>query len=670
MIESSSASSADGPLHARVRGWLFGPPKDIRDPRVFHHVSLIAFLAWVGLGADGLSSSCYGPQEAFLSLGAGHQHLALFLAALMAVTVLVISASYSQIIELFPSGGGGYLVASHLLGPHVGLVSGCALLVDYVLTITISIASGADALFSFLPIEWQHWKIGTSAVAICALILLNLRGVRESVLSLVPIFLAFVVTHALVIAYSLAVNAGALPQVVAQAGSETHHAVSELGVLGTLVILLRAFSLGGGTYTGIEAVSNGLQILRAPKVETGKRTMRYMSASLAFTASGLLVSYLLAAVHEESGRTLNATLFYALSESWEIGGLHVGKFLVVFTLLTESALLFVAAQAGFLDGPRVLANMAVDYWVPTRFAHLSDRLVTQDGILLMGASALAVLMATHGNVDTLVVLYSINVFLTFSLSQLGMVVHWTSVRRDDPRWIRKLAVNGIGLAFTLTILVATLLLKFEAGGWVTAVLTGLVVATCMLVRRHYDGVHRAFRKLDETLINVAFSPEKTAEEGACNPAAPTAALMVGGFTGLGIHSLLSIHRCFPRYFENVVFIEVGIIDSSKFKGRHEVRRLEKAVQDDLQEYVKFARNMGYRADSAYRLGTDAVAELEELCLEVARRYGHITFFAGKLILGRESFFERYLHNQTAAKVERRLQVAGLHTVVMPIQATT
>src|SRR6266542_2322979 len=144
-MDPRGAQEGAGAL-SRLRKVLFGPPKNIRDPRIFHHVSLIAFLAWVGLGADGLSSSCYGPEEAFLALGQ-HQYLALFLAVLTAVTVFVISASYSQIIELFPSGGGGYLVASHLLGPHIGLVSGCALLVDYVLTITISIASGSDALF-------------------------------------------------------------------------------------------------------------------------------------------------------------------------------------------------------------------------------------------------------------------------------------------------------------------------------------------------------------------------------------------------------------------------------------------------------------------------------------------------------------------------------------------
>jgi hypothetical protein len=392
-----------------------------------------------------------------------------------------------------------------------------------------------------------------------------------------------------------------------------------------------------------------------------------MATSLAFTAAGLLISYLLIGVRLEQGRTLNASLFYALTDGWALGPVHPGHFVVVVTLLSESALLFVAAQAGFLDGPRVLANMAVDFWVPTRFAHLSDRLVTQDGVLVMGALALATLFFTRGDVDVLVVLYSINVFLTFSLSQLGMVIHWLQVRREDRSWRRKLAVNGVGLVFTALILVFTVVIKFEAGGWVTALMTGATIALCLSVRRHYNGVHAAFRQLDDTLINVAFPPEVVPECPPCDPKAPTAALMVGGFNGLGLHSLLTIPRSFPGYFKNVVFLEVGIIDSSRFKGRHEVRRLEKAVKDDLDEYVKFAHNLGFYAESGYRLGTDAVEELEQLCLETARRFPRVTFFAGKLILGRETFFDRYLHNQTAAKIERRLQLEGLHTVIMPIR---
>src|ERR1700693_3393399 len=160
---------------------IIGPPRDVRDPGIFHSLSLVAFLAWVGLGSDGLSSSCYGPEEAFLALG-HDQYLAVFLALMTAITVFVIATSYSQTIDLFPTGGGGYLVATTLLGPYPGLISGCALVVDYVLTIAISIASGADAIFSFLPISWLPWKLWVCALVVFLMVVMNLRGVKESVL--------------------------------------------------------------------------------------------------------------------------------------------------------------------------------------------------------------------------------------------------------------------------------------------------------------------------------------------------------------------------------------------------------------------------------------------------------------------------------------------------------
>ena len=147
--------------------------------------------AWVGLGADGLSSSCYGPEESFKALG-GNTHLSLFVALACVITIVAICASYSQIISLFPTGGGGYLVASKLLSPSAGVVSGCALLIDYVLTVTISVASGADALFSLFPDSAQHFKLGFAVAGVVGLTLINLRGVKESVLIWVPIFTVFV----------------------------------------------------------------------------------------------------------------------------------------------------------------------------------------------------------------------------------------------------------------------------------------------------------------------------------------------------------------------------------------------------------------------------------------------------------------------------------------------
>ncbi len=455
---SGSAFGDRPPLRQRLRRLLFGPPRSLEDRGVFHKVSLIALLAWVGLGADGLSSSAYGPDEAFRTLGE-HTYLALPLAVLMATTVLVVSAGYSRIIEQFPHGGGGYVVATRLLGERVGLVSGCALLVDYVLTITVSIAAAGDALFSFAPLSWHAWKLPVEFALIAALTALNIRGVRESVLTLAPVFFLFVITHLVVIVGGVA---GRLPEFPATARTVSDgfgHGLSTLGLGGLALLFVHAFSLGGGTYTGIEAVSNGIPVMRHPQVRTAQRTMLYMAASLAFTATGLLVCYLLWGIEPAEGRTMNAALVETMA-----GGFPGGHAFAVTTLLAEGALLIVAAQAGFADGPRVLANMALDSWVPRRFAALSERLTTQNGIVLMGGAALLALLYTRGDVRQIVVMYSINVFLTFSLSLAGMSLFSIRNRAANRRWKRRTGLFAGGFTLCAVILVVTVLEKFMEGG--------------------------------------------------------------------------------------------------------------------------------------------------------------------------------------------------------------
>ena len=643
---------------------MFGKPKDPLDPRVFHQISLVAFLAWVGLGADGLSSSAYGPEEAYLALGE-HLFLALPLAILMATTVFVISASYSHIIELFPTGGGGYLVATKLLGPRVGLVSGSALIVDYMLTITISVASAGDQIFSFLPISMHGVKLATEFVLIFFLIYLNLRGTKESVLFLLPIFLLFVLAHLFAISLGVIPKAADIAILASTTYQRTTGDIQGLGLWATIFLVLHAYSLGGGTYTGIEAVSNGLQVLREPRAETGKRTMLYMAASLAFTASGLLLSYLLNQVSREPGKTLNASLFAKVYGSFLSP--DSAYILVVVTLVTEAAILLVAAQAGFIDGPRVLSNMAVDSWVPHRFSHLSDHLVTQYGIWFMGLASLAFLLYTGGDVRLLVVMYSINVFLTFSLSQLGMCRHWWEVRKNERLWLRKLLVNGVGLFFTGTILAVTVIIKFGEGGWVTLLVTSGFIVLCYIVRSHYDQVRGALKSLDETLINIPFRPDLKNPVPAKNPDGPTAVLIVRDFDGLAIHSLLSITRLFPNHFKSVVFVSIGLIDSGRFKGLSEIENLRRLKEEDLKSFVEYANCLGWYAEYRYSLGIDLIEELEKLCKSVAKDFPRSVFFAGKLVFEQENFLTRLLHNHTPFTLEQRLQFEGLEMMILPIR---
>jgi len=642
---------------------LIGAGKNVRDPRIFQRLSLIAFFAWVGLGADGLSSSNYGPQEAFLSLG-DHRHLALYLALMTAVTVITISASYSQIIELFPTGGGGYVVATKLLGPAFGLVSGCALVVDYMLTISISISSGVEAILSFLPPAFFPHKLTFIIIVMMALILLNLRGVKESVAILTPIFLFFFISHVGVILYGIFSHVSATPTLFADTVRETRQGIQSLGFGAMAFILLRAYSLGGGTYTGIEAVANGLQILRPPRVKTGKKTMFLMAASLSFTAGGLLICYLLTNVQHVAGKTLNASLIETLVGTWRIGGFPLGVWLLGIILVSEGAILFVAAQTGFIDGPRVLGNMAIDSWVPNRLMHLSERLVVQNGILFMGLASILILVFTRGSVQVLVVMYSINVFLDFSLAQLGMCVHW--IRTPAPHRGKKLAINLLGFLMSLSILVVTVAIKFKQGGWITLALTLSFIAVCVLVRRHYNRVKELMKRLDTVMTQVQQMTGEH-EAPARDDSAPTAVLFVRNFGGLGIHSFLNIHRIFPNYFKNFVFISIGVVDWKNFKGAEEVKNLEGHIRRELKKYVRLSNDFGFHAESIHSVDIDTLDVVEARCEEIQRKYNKSVFFVGKLVFEEENLFTRLLHNQTAYSIQRILQFKGIPTIVLPIR---
>jgi amino acid transporter len=650
----------------RVRRAVLGGPKNLQDPHLFHSLSLAAFLAWVGLGADGLSSSSYGPEEAFKNLG-DHQYLAVFLAALTALTVVVIAASYSKIIEHFPFGGGGYVVASRLLGPRAGVISGSALLVDYVLTITTSVAAGGEAVFSNLPESVHSLKLPVEFVVIVLLTILNLRGVKESVRTLVPIFLIFLATHVVMIGGSVLFHLGRADEVARSVSTGLSHDLGTIGFFATAALFLRAYSLGAGTYTGIEAVSNGLQIMREPRVATARRTMIYMAVSLALTAAGIILGYLLMDVHPVPGKTMNAVLADRLAGTWNLAGIPLGHAFVVITLTSEALLLFVAAQAGFIDGPRVMANMAHDSWLPHRFGALSSRLTMQNGVLLIGATSLYMLWYTGGSVDALVVMYSINVFVTFSLSQAGMIRYWwmKETRRKYPDWPRHLPIHLIGFVLCFGILVVNVLEKFTEGAWLTVVVTGAVVSLCMLIKRHYIGVRARLGRLDQILTALPQTPPK--KELELQKKKPTAVLLVGGFSGLGIHALLTIMRLFPRYFVNVVFMSVGVIDSATFQGVEEVDRVREQTEEALRRYVELARGIGIPADYRFSIGTEAVSESEKLAGEVAKEYERSIFFAGKLIFERERWWDRLLHNETANQVQRRLQFAGLPMVILPVR---
>ncbi len=645
---------------------LLGKARDPLSPDTRHSIALAAFLAWVGLGADGLSSSSYGPEEAFRALGS-HTHLALFLAIATAITVFVVALAYNQVIELFPTGGGGYRVSTALLGPTAGLVSGSALIVDYVLTIAISVASGTDALFSLLPTDWQPFKLWTACTMVVILLWLNLRGAKESIHVLLPIFVGFVITHAALIAWGIAAHAEGLPFLIPDTVKEVREFSQESGWFFVLALFLKAYSLGGGTYTGIEAVSNNVDRLAEPVVRTGKLTMMMMAISLAFTAGGIILLYLLWNATPTEGQTLNAVVFGdILSEMGFVGNQQVVALIVVLTF--EAGLLFVAANTGFLGGPSVLSNMASDSWMPHRFRYLSNRLVTENGILLMGVAALAILLLTGGDVSLLVVLYSINVFLTFSLSLAGLSLFWIRNRHKPvhkAHWRRRLALSLLGLLITSSILVVTTVEKFFEGGWVTLLITGVLILACLGVRSHYRDIRQRIAQIDDIFADQSFGSDCSPPE--LDPQAPTAAFLVGSSRGGGLHALLWVQRMFPDHFKNFIFLNARTVDAQVYGGPEALEIMRMQATTSLKYFERFCNSYGLAATSKLSFGTDAVNTLDELINDTLEQFPNTIVFASKLVFKRENFVTRLLHNQAINSLQRRMHVNGQQMMVLPMR---
>ena len=652
------------PNTRRISEALLGVKLDPFSQQTRKHVTLVAFLAWVGLGADGLSSSCYGPEEAFVALGT-HTHLGLYLAIATAVTVFIIAIAYNQVIELFPSGGGGYKVATSLIGPYPGLVSGAALIVDYMLTIAISIASGVDAVFSLLPLGAQAFKLVTEIGLLLLLSMLNLRGMQESIKVLLPIFLGFFIVHILLITYGVLFHAALLPGLVPDTLKQTGDLTHEMGWVFVASLFLRAYSLGGGTYTGIEAVSNNVQSLVEPRVKTGKWTMFYMALSLSFTAGGIILLYLLWQVKPVEGQTLNAVTFRAIIESlgWHNASLESVALWLVLAL--EGGLLFVAANTGFLGGPAVLANMASDSWVPHQYRYLSTRLVTQRGILLMGVWALGTLVLTGGSVAVLVVLYSINVFLTFSLSLLGLCIYWWKHRKEDPRWLHRLGLSLLGLTVTFSILLVTLVEKFTEGGWMTLLITGVVIAFCVLNHSHYLIIRKKIHVADEALSWLEYPA--LSDPPPLDSRHATAVFVVGSSRSGGVHALQWVRREFPGHFANFVFMNARTVDAQSYGGLQNLEQMRQRATTALNYFINFCHHEGLAAKAYLAFGTDPIKELISLAEQIRQDFPNSIFFTSKLIFARDNWYIRQLHSEAALTMLRQLHLRSMPMVILPMK---
>jgi amino acid transporter len=644
------------------------PAKDPLSWETWRHAALVAVLAWAGVGADSLSSANYGPEEAYKALHqTGHEPLVLWLALITALTVLVISLAYVQIIRLFPNGGGGYKAATRLVHPYAGLLSGSALVVDYALTIAISVAAASDALLNLMPLEWAQYKPFLLGGGLGFLLFLNLRGVRESVMVLAPIVFGFLIIHVVLIAMGLLAQSDDLVTRVVEAEQHVEQVVREDGLWTLIAVIATAYAAGAGTYTGIEALSENAHNLKPPRAQTGARAMALIALSLAVLAGGIMLLYTVWLPQIVEGRTLNAVVFDATLLKLFPDHELVRQIFIFAAMIFAATLLLVAASSGFLGGPAVLAWMAIDKWAPHSFAHLSNKLVAQNGVLTMGVAAGVLLLFTGGEVHSLVVLYSINVFLTFSLSIAGLVRYNFGSRdgRKTGKWALDTGISIVALLVAGSILVTLFVAKFSQGAWV-AVIVALVLAACgYWVRDHYRRFDAAMEKsFDDLLIR---DPDAAID-------IPKPAIMkrpVGIVTGphgaAGLHALMHAQRLFRGQFDSVLIISAGEVDAEAYGGHEALERLKTQVGERTAKIVSWCRDHGMPAKVYTGFSTDAVITLEELCLKAQKDHPNAIFVATRAMTRPHGWASTLLHGGTALNLQRRLHGHDAPLIVLPMR---
>ena len=452
-----------------VKRWLVGPPMPLAQAR---HERLSKRIALAVFSSDALSSVAYATEEILLVLVlAGSAATRLDVPISLAITALlaIVAISYQQTIYAYPSGGGSYIVARANLGTVPGLVAAAALLVDYVLTVSVSVAAGVAAVTSALP-ELATHKVVLAVVCVAGIALANIRGVREAGrIFAVP-------TYFFIVSFGVMIAVGAFRLVTGTLPAGAPPPVPPIEPL-TWFLVLRAFASGCTAMTGIEAISNGIPAFRPPESRNAAITLGWMAAILATMFVGITVlSSKLGILPQETETVVS-----------QIARRLFGTGLMYYLIQAATALILIlAANTSFADFPRLSSLLARDRFVPRQFANLGERLVFSNGILVLAGFAALLLVVFGGEAHALIPLYAVGVFISFTLSQSGMVRHWWVER--TPGWRHRLAINGVGATATATVTLIIAVTKFTHGAWIVVLVIPMLVATFIAMSRHYEEV--------------------------------------------------------------------------------------------------------------------------------------------------------------------------------------
>ena len=603
-----------------IRRVLIGAP--IATERS-EHEKVGIFGGMAVFAADAMSSVAYGPEEVIIVLvAAGSMGLSYALPLCIALSLLVwiVATSYRQTVVEYPSGGGAYVVARENLGTFPSLVAGGALLTDYVLTVAVSVASGIAAIASAWPALYPHRvAIGVACIALIAVV--NLRGVRESAGAFsLPVYGFIVCALATIAAGLYRYATGGLTPLPPPPASDLMTPLTLSGVSAFLV--LRAFSSGCASLTGLEAVANGVQAFKEPRGPHAARVMVLMAVVLSSTVIGvgLLIHFL--GVHPLREETVLS----------QIGEAVWGRGTIYFLLqITTMAILVFAANTSFSDFPRLSAFMARDGYMPRQMANLGDRLVFQNGIVMLAGLAIVLLVAFQGEVTRLIPLYAVGVFTAFTLSQTGMVLHWA--RKRDRGWHHRAVVNSIGAVSTAIVLVVIAVTKFALGAWIICLLIPLLVMGFRGIGRHYRYV--------ASRLSLERAPEVV-------PKKNLTLLLVGGMHRGTLEALEYLHA-FPEPVR-AVHIEAG------GESEPRIKRLWNEWEPQIPLLI---------LPSPYRNLYQPLVDY----IETAKReegFDSVTVVLPEFVV--DSWWQSLLHNQSALLLQLMLRrVPGVSLVNMRYQ---
>ena len=607
-------------FYLRIKQFLLGrtlPTSSHADQRLNNAAALAV------LSSDALSSVAYATEEILKVLvlaGGAVIGGSIWIALAIALLLLIITLSYQQTIRAYPNGGGAYIVAHENLGVYPGLVAAAALMIDYVLTVTVSIASGVDNLTSIPALQpFRHFSVELCLLFIGLIMLANLRGVRESGrIFMIP-------TYAFVVSVFIMIGVGFFKQFTGQihASPPVIQAAEPLGIF----LILRAFSQGCTALTGVEAISNGVPAFKPPEWKNARITMLYMGLILGCMFLGIThlanIYYLVPSAQE--------TIISQLAHNILGNGLFY-NIIQIATLL----ILLLVANTSYADFPRLSSLLARDGFVPRQLALLGERLVYSNGIILLSLFGAALIVVFKGSVDRLISLYAVGVFTSFTLSQAGMVRHWFKERASG--WQPRAFMNGLGSITTAVVLLVILQTKFLAGAWVVAVAIPLIVSLFFAIHRHYK--HVAERLSLEEMAPRGYIP-RPKPEVVTHPA-----VVIVGQLNRGTAEALDYARTIA---DEIVAVHVDIGYTPRDKLQEQWRQLESDIPLEI-------------IDSPYRSLIEPIVDF--ISKFEARHQGVFTTVIIPTFVPR-NWWEGFLHNQTALflKTALRAQKSQVVTTV-------